>query len=62
MLILVSHRVDAHSLGLGEDAVPEMLSARLAGAELRQPLVLRQMTWRGERVWRIGWAVLRPAP
>jgi hypothetical protein len=30
-------------------------------AERRPPLVIRAMTPRGEREWRISWAVLRPA-
>jgi 4-amino-4-deoxy-L-arabinose transferase-like glycosyltransferase len=44
----------------GEMRPPEM-RALFPTVEPRPPLVIRQMTLRGEREWRIGWALLPPA-
>lgn len=46
---------------LGARPVPAFLASRLPGAVAQEPLVLRQMTLRGERSWRVGWAILPPA-
>ena len=34
--------------------------AQFPGAEPREPFIVRTMTPRGEIVWTIGWALLRP--
>ena len=44
----------------GEE-MPELMRALFPAAKDRAPLVIRAMTLRGERRWRIGWALLRPA-
>jgi len=41
--------------------MPGHIRAQFPTAEDRAPLVIRTLTWRGEREWRIGWAFLRPA-
>jgi 4-amino-4-deoxy-L-arabinose transferase-like glycosyltransferase len=46
---------------LGDSAVPAAWAAGLPGAVVQEALVMRQTTLRGERSWRIGWAILRPA-
>jgi len=40
--------------------MPAQMRALFPAAEHRAPLVIREMTRRGEREWRIGWALLRP--
>jgi hypothetical protein len=40
---------------------PTLMRDLFPAADRRPPLVIRAMTLRGEREWRIGWAVLRPA-
>jgi hypothetical protein len=41
--------------------MPAGMRALFPAATDRAPLAIRVMTLRGEREWRIGWAVLRPA-
>ena len=41
--------------------MPAPLREVFPTAEARAPLVIRAATLRGEREWRIGWALLRPA-
>jgi hypothetical protein len=41
--------------------MPAAMRAAFPAAEDRPPLVIRASTLRGEREWRIGWALLRPA-
>jgi hypothetical protein len=43
------------------DAEPEPMREMFPGLERRAPLVIRETTLRGEREWRIGWALVRPA-
>jgi 4-amino-4-deoxy-L-arabinose transferase-like glycosyltransferase len=40
--------------------MPAHLREVFPAAEDRAPLVVRAATWRGEREWRVGWALLRP--
>jgi 4-amino-4-deoxy-L-arabinose transferase-like glycosyltransferase len=40
--------------------MPSQLREAFPKAEDRAPLVIRAATWRGEREWRVGWALLRP--
>ena len=41
--------------------MPEQMRALFPTAQDRAPIVIRATTLRGEREWRIGWALLRPA-
>ena len=41
--------------------MPAALREVFPAAEDRAPLLIRAATLRGEREWRIGWALLRPA-
>jgi len=47
--------------GLDGETEPAQMRALFPTVERRAPLVIREMTLRGEREWRIGWALLRPA-